>query len=170
MSRSAFVVRGSASGVSSNVERPACGVAKPAMQRTEFKDTEQDVHGARLAAYQRALEFIEQTYAVTKELSSSASSALADHLRHAAISVALNLAEGGGRPKREFRTFLRSARSSCYNCVSLFDLAASQQAIPHITRQRYYHECGQLARMISGLCHSLTAEESPLQSLGPDLP
>src|SRR3989338_8037310 len=125
------------------------------VQSPEFRVKEQDFDFEKLTVYQRALDFVDHMYTLTKAFPAREGFTIVDQLRRAALSIPLNVAEGSGRSKREFRNFLRIARSSCYECIPLLELAARQQLLPRASQQRYYAECGQLTRMISGLFNSL---------------
>ena len=109
----------------------------------------------KLVVYQRAVDFTDSIYGLTRDFSRTDGFAMSDQFRRAALSIALNIAEGSGRSKREFRNFLRIARSSCYECIPLIELAARRHLMSREVQQRLYQECGQLSRMLSGLLNSL---------------
>ena len=88
----------------------------------------------KLDVYQKALMAVDEAYKVTKTFPSEERFGLIDQLRRAAISVALNIAEGSGRTKRDFCHFLRNARASCYECI----------AVLQISRRRSYLSQSQL--------------------------
>ncbi len=109
----------------------------------------------KLDVYQKALMAVDEVYKVTKGFPSEERFGLTDQFRRAAISIALNVAEGSGRTKRDFCHFLRNARASCYECI----------AILHISRRRFYlsqnqlNDCArcfiEISKMISGLIRSI---------------
>ena len=112
----------------------------------------------RLAVYQKAIELADRVYTMTRAWSSPQMRSLTDQLRRAALSIALNIAEGSGRTKRDFRNFLRTSRASCYECLAILEVARRQQQIPTSEHGQYRAWCIELTRMISGLMNSLSKE------------
>ena len=71
----------------------------------------------KLGVYQKALEFIDQVYALTRTFPKEERFGLIDQFRRAAVSIALNIAEGSGGTKTEFKHFLIIARRSSENAL-----------------------------------------------------
>jgi four helix bundle protein len=114
----------------------------------------------RLIVYQKALDFADSIYTLTRNWSQRETWSLKDQLRRAVLSIALNIAEGSGRTKRDFRNFLRNSRSSCYECVPILEISRRQR---HVSDQRYTEcreRCAELTKMISGLINSLSNSEA----------
>jgi four helix bundle protein len=81
----------------------------------------------RMEVYRRALEFIRTASAIRDSLLGGRA-ALADQLDRAAISIALNVAEGAGEfARREKARFYRIARRSATECAAILDVARELQ-------------------------------------------
>ncbi|MGB8657067.1 MAG: four helix bundle protein [Candidatus Zixiibacteriota bacterium] len=109
----------------------------------------------KLRVYQNALEFSKQIYKVTKSFPKDELFALTSQFRRAASSIPLNIAEGSGLTKTEFKNFLRRARGSVYECVTILYLASDNSYISKNEQQRLYGECQKLAKSISALINSV---------------
>ena len=109
----------------------------------------------RLDVYHKALAFVDEVYAMTRLFPSFERYGLTDQFRRAAISIALNIAEGSGRTKRDFKNFLRNARSSCSECVAVAHVAAQQQYLPAASESRCTRQLTDISKMLSGLIRSL---------------
>jgi four helix bundle protein len=67
----------------------------------------------KIAAWQKADEFVLQVYSLTRTFPENERFGLTSQLRRAAVSIPANLAEGAGRQTlRDFRQFLFTARGS----------------------------------------------------------
>lgn len=80
---------------------------------------------------------------------------LTNQLRRAAVSIALNIAEGSSRTKKDFRHFLDLARGSCYECVAILTIAVNRQYITNEQHSACYEQANKLARMTNALKVSL---------------
>ena len=77
----------------------------------------------RLDVYQRALDFVVEATAIRRALPQGCG-ALADQLDRAAVSIALNIAEGAGEfAPREKARFYRIARRSATESAAVLDVA-----------------------------------------------
>ena len=94
-------------------------------------------------------------YLVTNKWPKDEIFGLTNQLRRASVSIALNIAEGSGRTRKDFRHFLDLARSSCYECVAIVSIAKSRKYITDIEFDKIYEWCDKLARTISALKGSL---------------
>lgn len=108
-----------------------------------------------LRVYQDALKFIERVYLLTKTWPKDEIFGLTNQLRRATVSIALNITEGSGRTKKDFRHFLDIARSSCYECVAILSIAKNQGYITQSEYAGLYMWCQTLAKTISALKESL---------------
>lgn len=108
-----------------------------------------------LRVYQEALLFVDAIYQITKSWPKDETFGMISQLRRAAVSIALNIAEGTSRTKKDFRHFLDLAKGSCFECVAILSIAKSRK---YITNEQYaanYSHCLQIAKMISALKSSL---------------
>lgn len=108
-----------------------------------------------LRVYQDALLFIDQIYLLTKEWPKDELFGLTNQLRRAAVSVALNIAEGSSRTRKDFRHFLDLSKGSCYECAAILAIAKNRKYINEVEYNLSYEFCIKLAKMISALKTSL---------------
>ena len=104
-----------------------------------------------LHVYQKALIFVNIIYSLTKTWPKSEAFGLTSQLRRAAISIALNIAEGSSRTSKDFSHFLSLARGSCFECVAILTIARNQEFISQKEFSQLYEQCLELARMLSSL-------------------
>lgn len=104
-----------------------------------------------LKVYQKALVFTDKIYELTKQWPKSELFGLVNQLRRAAISIALNIAEGSSRTSKDFGHFLSLARGSCFECVAILTIAKNQKLINEKEYAFFYENCLEIARMLSSL-------------------
>jgi len=109
----------------------------------------------KLRVYQDALDFSKQIYRVTKRFPKDELFALTSQFRRAASSVSLNIAEGSSLTKTQFKDFLRRARGSVYECVTILFLALDNDYISEEEQKKMYGDCQKLAKSISALINSM---------------
>lgn len=108
-----------------------------------------------LRVYQEALLFIDLIYTLSHTFPKDELFGLTNQLRRAAVSIALNIAEGSSRTKKDFCHFLDLSRGSCYECVATLTIAKNRKYIAEKEYWQLYEECNKLARMINALKRSL---------------
>jgi four helix bundle protein len=108
-----------------------------------------------LRVYNDALIFSKDVYKLTKLFPKDEIFGITSQLRRAASSVALNIAEGNGLSKKEFRNFLGRARGSTYECIPMLAIALDNHYISQNDYQRIYNNCDALAKSISALRKSM---------------
>lgn len=108
-----------------------------------------------LKVYQRALEYVDLVYKITKAFPKAETFSLTDQFRRASTSIALNIAEGTGGSDAEFNQFLKIARRSTRECVAITEIAYRQGFADNNIKQASRDACLELSRMISGLMKSL---------------
>jgi four helix bundle protein len=113
----------------------------------------------KLRVYQKALEFVRKIYQITKLFPREERFGLIDQFRRAAVSIVLNIAEGSGGTKTEFRHFLKIARRSVRECVAILEISLQQQYISFETKQQLRSDCADLSRMITGLLKSISPND-----------
>ncbi len=116
----------------------------------------------KLKVYGNAKEFVSGIYKLTKEFPKEEKYGITDQLRRASISICLNIAEGSGSSKAEFKRYLRVARGSVYECVSLLGISLELQYISKEQYELYYGKCVSLSQMLSALIRSLDTEHRTL--------
>jgi four helix bundle protein len=109
----------------------------------------------KLRVYQDALDFSKRIYKVTKNFPKDELFGLTSQLRRSASSVPLNIAEGSGLTKTEFKNYLRRARGSVGECITILHLALDNDYIAEVEQKRFYEDCQKLAKSISGLIKSM---------------
>ena len=127
--------------------------------RSTFDDSGEEVAETfdfeKLRVYQQALEFIDRVYEITRGFPPEERFGLTDQFRRAATSIALNIAEGSGGSKTEFRRFLRVSRRSVRECVAVTEISSRQGYITSDERKELRRACVDLSRMLTGLIRSL---------------
>ena len=108
-----------------------------------------------LKVYQKALEYVDFVYGVTKDFPKEEMFSLTDQFRRASISICLNVAEGSGGSKTEFNRFLKIARRSVRECVAITEISCRQKLIGDRVKQQSRSLCLELSKMINGLIKSL---------------
>jgi four helix bundle protein len=88
-----------------------------------------------LKVYQKALEYVDFVYKITKGFPKTEIFSLIDQLKRASISICLNIAEGSGGSKPEFNQFLKIARRSVRECIAISEISYRQNFISSETKQ-----------------------------------
>jgi four helix bundle protein len=108
-----------------------------------------------LKVYQKALDYIDFVYEITRGFPKEEVFSLTDQLKRASISICLNIAEGSGGSKLEFNKFLKIARRSVRECVAITEISYRQKFLDDRIKQRSRSLCLELSKMINGLMKSL---------------
>ena len=108
-----------------------------------------------LKIYQRALDLVARVYCILVKFPAHEMYVLSSQLRRAVISIALNIAEGTGRSKKDFSHFLDIARTSAYECVACLTIAMRRGYIVQAQYEDLYKEFSELTRMINSLKQKL---------------
>ncbi|MBM4340515.1 MAG: four helix bundle protein [Deltaproteobacteria bacterium] len=108
-----------------------------------------------LKVYQKALEYVDFAYRITKDFPKEEMFSLADQFKRASISICLNIAEGSGGTKTEFNRFLKIARRSVRECIAITEISCRQKFIGDKAKQQSRSFCLELSKMIHGLIKSL---------------
>jgi len=124
----------------------------------------------RLSVYQKALSLAEEVFVITRNWRRGELWGLGDQFRRAALSITLNIAEGSGRTKRDFRNFLRNSRASCYECLPIIEMSRRQGFLPCQQSQACRASILELTRMLSGLMSTLGARPIARTSAGAQHP
>lgn len=117
----------------------------------------------KLDVYQEALSLSDLVYELSVRFPKDELYGITGQLRRAAVSVALNVAEGSGRSKKEFAHYLKMARTSVYECIPLLSVAQRQGYFSQGDHEKLYGRCEVVSKMLSRLINSLRA--SPQSSM-----
>jgi four helix bundle protein len=109
----------------------------------------------QLNVYQKALDFVDVIYKVAQQFPQNELFILTSQLKRAAISIVLNIAEGTGRTKKEFRYFLDIARTSVYECVACLEIAKRRGYLSSPDYLKLYSMANEITKMLNGLKNSL---------------
>lgn len=109
----------------------------------------------KLKVYKDSLDFADDIYTRTKDFPKEEVFGIVTQIRRASLSVPLNIAEGSGRSKREFRVYLKRARTSVYECVPLLDLCLRQGFVKAEAHHHYYQRLNELSKLLSALIRSI---------------
>lgn len=100
----------------------------------------------------RPLKFIDEVDAFIETLPAKGTSRIIDQLQRAAMSIALNIAEGAGRfHKSDIRSFYVNARGSVYECAACFDILKSKSLVEEDKYKVFQNTLNDLAKQLSGL-------------------
>lgn len=109
----------------------------------------------KLNVYQRSLDIIDKIYQTTEKFPKDELFSLTSQLRRAAVSIALNIAEGSGRSKKDFRHFLNIARTSVYECSAILEISKRRKYISSENFNFLYNELEIIVKMINKLRSSI---------------
>lgn len=104
-----------------------------------------------LEVYQKALDFIDQVYAIVEEFPKSELYNLSSQFKRASLSVALNTAEGQGDTNAQFNRYLQIAANSVKECIVCSTMARRQKFITEEQDTLNRSKLAQLSKMIKGL-------------------
>ena len=122
---------------------------------SEFGAVEERFYFEDLKVYQKALDYVDFVYDIIKNFPRVEAFSLIDQMKRASISICLNIAEGSGGSKIEFRRFLKIARGSIRECVAITEISFRQGFISREVKGQSRGFCSELSRMVNGLMKSL---------------
>src|SRR5690606_30883378 len=114
-----------------------------------------------LQVYQKSLDFVDMVYEVTKEFPKDELYNLTSQFRRAAVSIALNLAEGAGDSNAQFNRFLQISLDSVKECVVCSTIAKRQQYLKEEKDTEIRFKLAELSKMISSLRKYLKGKPDP---------
>ncbi|MHC4620870.1 MAG: four helix bundle protein [Planctomycetota bacterium] len=109
----------------------------------------------KLDVYQKAADFVDDVYAVTRSYPKEETFGLTNQFRKAAVSIVLNIAEGSARSKRDFSRFLDMARGSVLECMAVLRISGRLGYVDHAGAGRLEEQLTEISKMLSGLKRSL---------------
>lgn len=114
------------------------------MENPKFKFEE-------LIVYQKALDFVDDVYSVTRKFPKDELYGLISQYKRAAASVPLNIAEGSGDTDVQFNRYLQMAWDSVKECVVCSTIARRQDFISPEEDLEARSKLSELAKMITSL-------------------
>jgi len=112
-----------------------------------------------LLAWSKAMDLVESIYRSTERFPSHEMFGLTNQLRRAAVSIPSNIAEGQGRATtRDFLRFLSMSRGSLQEVQTQIELARRLEYINEGTCRSLMERSEEVARLVNGLCRSLTTD------------
>ena len=110
----------------------------------------------KLTAWQKAVEYADLMYRVTRGFPAEERFGLANQLRRSAVSVSSNIAEGSSRSSRtDFARFVEISYGSLLESVSELQIAKRQEFLDREMFETAYVAAEDLAKILSGFRRSL---------------
>lgn len=110
----------------------------------------------KLKVWQQAREFCNSVYSITKAFPKDERFSLIDQIRRAAVSVALNIAEGSNRRSDpDFVRFLRIAQASLCETVTALYIALDQRYLGQVDFDNLYEDSVLLSSRITATIKSI---------------
>jgi len=102
--------------------------------------------------YKATLQFIKDVDEFVETLPAKGTARIIDQLQRAAMSIALNIAEGAGRfHKTDKRSFYVNARGSAYECAACFEILKAKNLINEVKSKHFNIILNDLSRQLSAL-------------------
>jgi len=109
-----------------------------------------------LKIYRRAIDFSTELYKMTGNFPKEEIYGLISQIRRAAISIALNIAEGSGNTsEKEFKRFLEISLRSVYEVMACLEVALKLKYLNEVEFERLASEADEIAAMITGFSKSI---------------
>ncbi len=113
----------------------------------------------KLDVWQKAIEFADLVYTVTRNFPDAEKFGLTNQMRRAAVSISSNVAEGSSRMSRtDFARFVELATGSLFEVVSQGTIGLRQGFLNKEEHARIYAAAEEQSRMLSGLRRSLVGD------------
>ena len=110
----------------------------------------------KLETWQRAIDFADLVYALTRDFPAEERFGLTNQMRRAAFSVSANVAEGSSRLSRaDFARFVEIATGSLFEVVSQAAIGLRQGFLTAAQHRTLYAAAEEQGRLLSGLRRSL---------------
>jgi len=104
-----------------------------------------------LKIYQKAINHVDFVYTVSEKFPTTERFALSAQYTRAAVSIALNIAEGSGDTDKQFNRFLQIALGSVKECVVCSTIARRQHYIDKELEYTLRKSLEELSKMITSL-------------------
>jgi len=109
-----------------------------------------------LDVYNKAVDFVNDIYSLTKAFPKDEMFGLTSQLRRAAVSIPLNISEGSARSKKDFSRFIDMPRGSIFECVTALQISLKQCYLDRRKFTDLEDKLTDLSKMLSGLKNSIT--------------
>ena len=109
----------------------------------------------KLDVWQKAVDYADTIYIVTRAFPNEERFGLTNQLRRASVSVSSNIAESSRSSSMEFRRFIEIAYGSLLETVSELRVAQKQGLVDTQTYEKVYRQAEDVAKMLSGLRQNL---------------
>ncbi len=104
-----------------------------------------------LKVYQKALDFVDDVYVITKRFPKEEIYGLSSQYKRASVSIPLNIAEGAGDTDAQFNRYLQMAWDSLKECVVCSTIAQRQGFITIEEDKEARIKLSELSKMITSL-------------------
>lgn len=119
----------------------------------------QDQKFRKLDVWLKTMDFIEQVYLRTDKFPKEEHYGLTSQMQRAAISIALNIAEGSGSGSDlEFKRFLTISLRSSYEVICALEIAKRLKYLSNLDFDKLVNQCDELSAMLFGLIKKLKAD------------
>ncbi len=109
----------------------------------------------KLRVYQESLNITDDIYQLSEKFPKNEIFGITNQLRRASVSIVLNITEGSGRTKKEFRHFLNMARTSAYECTAILEMVRRRGYITDGEFKNFYDKLEIIIKMINKLRSSI---------------
>jgi four helix bundle protein len=117
-----------------------------------------------LLVWQKAMDLVVKVYELTRSFPKDELFGLTSQLRRAAVSVALNIAEGAGcESDLEFARFLDISLRSTYETVTALQISARLKYCKQEVANQLIADAEEIARMTTGLIRKLAPNRKYLR-------
>jgi four helix bundle protein len=104
-----------------------------------------------LKVYQKALDFVDSVYKITKKFPKEELYILTSQFIRASNSIAQNIAEGYGETRPLFLRYAKIAKGSLRECVVCVTIAFRQKYISDKEKNELRYSLAEVSKMLSGL-------------------
>ncbi|MET2986640.1 four helix bundle protein [Aureibaculum conchae] len=104
-----------------------------------------------LKVYQKALDFVDLAYETCNEFPKTERFGISSQFTRAAVSIALNIAEGSSDTDKQFNRFLQVALDSVNECVVCSTVSQRRNYISIETNNEIRNKLVELSKMITSL-------------------
>jgi four helix bundle protein len=110
----------------------------------------------KFPVYKDIKKYIKNIYKLSSSFPKAEQYGMIDQIRRAAVSIALNLAEGSDRGSdREFGRFIQMAAGSCNETIAIIDIALDNEFIIKKNYDIIVDQAESIVKQLSGLKKSL---------------